>query len=102
LGVVGHPQPDPGSPTVPVEELDAGHFERLENDVKRRATRLVYTALKLTDRGNRYTRLLGQFLLAPIKQTACRSALARRNHERTRRNNNHEHKRLVRLKWLLS
>jgi hypothetical protein len=85
-------------PTVPVEELDAGFFEGLENDVKRRATRLVYSALKLTDSDIPNTGLLGQLLLAPIEQAACCSALARRNDGYPRSDNHVDNKRLVCLK----
>jgi hypothetical protein len=45
FGVIRYPQPHAWAPTVNVEELDAGFFERLENDVKRRTTRLVFAAL---------------------------------------------------------
>jgi hypothetical protein len=34
-------QPDAGTPTVLVDELDTGGFESAPNDVKRRATRLA-------------------------------------------------------------
>jgi hypothetical protein len=43
--VIRHPQPHAWAPTVNAEELDAGFFERLENDAKRRATGLVSAAL---------------------------------------------------------
>jgi hypothetical protein len=53
--VVGLSQSDACSPAIFIDELDAGFFECLANDLKRRAARLVYSALKLTNRDNSHS-----------------------------------------------
>jgi hypothetical protein len=62
---------------VLVDELYATGFKASPHHLERCATRLMRTCLELPHSYNADTRLLGEFLLAPIKEAASGSALRR-------------------------
>jgi len=90
-----------GAAAVLVDEFDAGRFQRLADNLQSRATWFVLSTLELTNCDNPHARLFGQFMLAPIKETPGRPALARRDHQSPVHWDNYVEKRLICPKCLL-
>jgi len=73
-------QPYSRASTIFVDEFDARSFERVPNDLERRATRPARAGFQLMDGNNPNASFVCKVLLAPIKQAAGRATLCRGDH----------------------
>jgi len=65
---------------VPIAELYSRHLQGLLDDLERCSARLCFSKLEYPDGRNSNAGCLGELLLIPVKQSASRSALGRREH----------------------
>jgi hypothetical protein len=73
-------EPQARPSTIFVKKFDTRCLERSPYDVQGSAARLSQPSFDLMHSYNADTRCLREVALTPIKETACRSALRRRNH----------------------
>jgi hypothetical protein len=68
------------SAAILLDEIDAGRFERLANDLQRRPSRFASSGFELMNRDNPDPSRVGKILLAPRQETTRCSALGRIDH----------------------
>ncbi len=73
-------EPHTGAAAICVDELDAGRFKSLPNNLKRRPAGVTRSGLQLMDGHDPDPGLFCQELLAPSEQTPGRPALSRCEH----------------------
>jgi hypothetical protein len=74
-------EPNARAATILINKIDTCVFESLPDHRQGRLTRLGHACLDLPNCHNTDFGPFCEFLLAPIKESASRSALLRRNHD---------------------